>query len=72
MTKIEVYYLINLFVFLKLTSILTCWQHISRFMWKWELDPHLRPYVIQSGFYDEHHIEHITLDWGLITSLVER
>ncbi|XP_019080373.2 serine/threonine-protein phosphatase 7 long form homolog [Vitis vinifera] len=36
------------------------------------MDPRLRPYIIQSGFYGVYRIGHITLDWGLITSLVER
>ncbi|KAL6322018.1 hypothetical protein AAG906_003160 [Vitis piasezkii] len=37
-----------------------------------EMDPRLRPYIIQSGFYGVYRIGHITLDWGLITSLVEK
>ncbi|RVX07230.1 Serine/threonine-protein phosphatase 7 long form-like [Vitis vinifera] len=36
------------------------------------MDPRLRPYIIRSGFYGVYRIGHITLDWGLITSLVER
>ena len=36
------------------------------------MDSHLQPYIILSGFYGEYLIGHITLDWGLITSLVER
>ena len=36
------------------------------------MDPRLRPYIIQSGFYGVYRIGHITLDWGLIASLVER
>ena len=36
------------------------------------MDPRLRSYIIQSRFYGVYHIGHITLDWGLITSLVER
>ncbi|RVX10607.1 Serine/threonine-protein phosphatase 7 long form-like [Vitis vinifera] len=36
------------------------------------MDPRLRPYIIRSGFYGVYCIGHITLDWGLITSLVER
>ena len=46
MTKFEVYYLIDLFVFLQLALVLTYQQHISRFMWEWEMDPHRRPYII--------------------------
>ena len=72
MKKIAVYYLNDLFVFLQLASVLTCRQHISRFMREWEMDPHLRPYIIQSGFYSVYRIGHIILNWGLITSLVER
>ena len=72
MTKIEVYYLIDLFVFLQLALVLTYRQHISRFMREWEMDPHRRPYIIWVGFYGVYHIGHITLDWELITSLVER
>ena len=41
-------------------------------MQEWEMDPHLCLYAIWSGFYDVYRIEHITLDWGLITSLVKR
>ena len=37
-------------------------------MWEQELDPRIHPYVIWSSFYC---IGHITLDWGLITSLVD-
>ena len=29
-------------------------------------------YVIQFGFYGMYRIKHVTLDWALITSLVER
>ena len=36
------------------------------------MDPRLRPYIIRSGFYGVYRIGHITLDWGLITSLVEK
>ena len=36
------------------------------------MDPRLRSYIIQSRFYGVYHIGHITLDWGLITSLVEK
>ncbi|XP_010648970.1 serine/threonine-protein phosphatase 7 long form homolog [Vitis vinifera] len=56
----------------QLASVLTCRQHISRFMREWEMDPHLRPYIIRSRFYGVYRIGHITLDWGLITSLVEK
>ena len=35
------------------------------------MDPHLRSYIIRSGFYGVYRIGHITLDWGLINSLVE-
>ncbi|RVW84511.1 Serine/threonine-protein phosphatase 7 long form-like [Vitis vinifera] len=55
----------------QLASVLTC-RHISRFMREWEMDSRLRPYIIRSGFYGVYRIGHITLDWGLITSLVER
>ena len=72
MKKFGVYYLNYLFVFLQLASILTCRQHISRFMREWEMDPCFRPYIIRSRFYSVNRIGHITLDWGLITSLVER
>ncbi|RVX06235.1 Serine/threonine-protein phosphatase 7 long form-like [Vitis vinifera] len=56
----------------QLASVLTCRHHISRFMREWEMDSRLRPYIIRSGFYGVYRIGHITLDWGLITSLVER
>ena len=36
------------------------------------MDPRIRPYVILSGFYGLYHIKHVTLNWALITSLVER
>ena len=36
------------------------------------MDPRLRSYIIQSRFYGVYHIGHITLDWGLITGLVEK
>ncbi|KAJ9698914.1 hypothetical protein PVL29_007805 [Vitis rotundifolia] len=36
------------------------------------MDSCLRPYIIRSEFYVVYCIGHITLDWGLITSLVER
>ncbi|RVW12189.1 Serine/threonine-protein phosphatase 7 long form-like [Vitis vinifera] len=35
----------------QLASVLTCRQHISRFMREWEMDSRLRPYIIRSGFY---------------------
>ena len=41
-------------------------------MREWEMDPRLQPYIIRSGFYGVNRIGHIALDWGLITSLVER
>ncbi|RVX00515.1 Serine/threonine-protein phosphatase 7 long form-like [Vitis vinifera] len=56
----------------QLASVLTCRHIYLGFMREWEMDPHLRPYIIQSGFYGVYRIGHITLDWGLITSLVER
>ena len=36
------------------------------------MDPRIRLYVIRSSFYGLYHIGHVTLDWVLITSLVER
>ena len=35
------------------------------------MDPHLQPYIIRSRLYGVCRIGHITLDWGLITNLVE-
>ena len=72
MENFAVYYITDIFVFLQLTSVLNCRQHISRFMREWEMDSRLRPYIIRSGFYGVYRIGHITLNWGLITSLVER
>ena len=72
MKRNGVYYLNDLFVSLQFASVLTCRQHISRFMWEWEMDSRLRPYIIRSEFYGVYRIGHITLDWGLITNLVER
>ena len=36
------------------------------------MDPHICSYVIRSVFYGMYRIGHVTLDWALITSLVER
>ena len=36
------------------------------------MDPHIRLYVIRSGFDGLYRIERVTLDWGLITRLVKR
>ncbi|KAJ9672563.1 hypothetical protein PVL29_025969 [Vitis rotundifolia] len=41
-------------------------------MREWEMDPRIRRYVMQSGFYGVYRVRHISLDWPLITSLVER
>ena len=41
-------------------------------MREWEMDPRIWRYVMQSGFYGVYHVGHISLDWPLITSLVER
>ncbi|KAJ9671156.1 hypothetical protein PVL29_027237 [Vitis rotundifolia] len=41
-------------------------------MQEWEMDPRIRRYVMQSGFYDVYRVRHTSLDWPLITSLVER
>ena len=35
------------------------------------MDPRLQPYIIRSRLYGVCRIGHITLDWGLITNLVE-
>ena len=61
MKNFGVYYLNDLFVFLQLALVLTCRQHISRFMWEREIDPCLRPYIIRSKFYGIYRIRHITL-----------
>ena len=36
------------------------------------MDPRIWQYVMQFGFYGVYHVGHISLDWPLITSLVER
>ena len=36
------------------------------------MDPCIHPYVIRFGFYGLYRIGHVTLDWALMTSLVER
>ena len=36
------------------------------------MDPRIRRYVMQFGFYGVYCVGHISLDWSLITSLVER
>lgn len=35
-------------------------------------DDYLQPYIVQSGFYTFHQVDHIQPDWPLITALVER
>ena len=47
--------------------VLTC-QH--RFRREWVLDDHVCPYIIQSGFYVFHLVDHVKVDWPLITALV--
>ena len=41
-------------------------------MREWEMDPCIRRYVMQSGFYGVYSVKQISLDWPLIMSLVER
>ena len=41
-------------------------------MTMWRMDTRIRPYVIRDGFYGIYRLGHITIDWPLITSLVER
>ena len=36
------------------------------------MDPYIHPYVIRSDFYGMYRIRHVTLNWALITSLVEK
>ena len=36
------------------------------------MDPRPRPYIIRFRFCGVYRIGHITLDWGRITSLVQR
>ena len=36
------------------------------------MDPRIRQYVIESGFYGLYRIGYVTLDWALIISLVKR
>ena len=36
------------------------------------MDPRIRRYVMQSRFYGVYRVRHISLDWSLITSLVEQ
>ena len=38
----------------------------------WRMDIRIQPYVIRSGFYGIYRLGHISIDWPLITSLVER
>ena len=64
MKKFVVYYINDLFEFLQLALVLTCRQHISRFMREWEMDSRLRPYIIRSGFHSVYRIGHITLEIG--------
>ena len=51
---------------------MTCRQRLWTFMREWEMDPRIRRYVMQSGFYGVYRVGHISLDWPLIMSLVER
>ena len=63
--------LFNWFIcILQLTSVLTCRQHISRFIIEWEMDPHICPYVIRFGFYVVYRIGCITLDWDWLLVLL--
>ena len=55
-----------------LHQVLTCRQRLWTFMQEWEMDPPIRRYVMQFGFYGVYRVRHISLDWPLITSLVER
>ncbi|KAL6328847.1 hypothetical protein AAG906_003864 [Vitis piasezkii] len=55
-----------------LNQVLACRQRLWTFMREWEMDPRIRRYVIQSGFYGVYRVGHISLDWPLITSLIER
>ncbi|RVX16716.1 Serine/threonine-protein phosphatase 7 long form-like [Vitis vinifera] len=52
--------------------VLTCRQRLWTFMQEWEMDPPIRRYVMQFGFYGVYRVRHISLDWPLIMSLVER
>ncbi|KAL6324769.1 hypothetical protein AAG906_018296 [Vitis piasezkii] len=55
----HIYYLTDIFVFLQLASILTCRQHISRFMREWEMDFRLRIHGLPiTGTCD--------IDWSLL------
>ncbi|RVW13365.1 Serine/threonine-protein phosphatase 7 long form-like [Vitis vinifera] len=51
---------------LQLNRVLTCQQHLWTFMREWEMDPRIRRYVMQSGFYGVYRVGHISLDWPLI------
>ena len=42
------------------------------FLSLWRMDPHIRPYVIHTGFYGIYRLGHIIIDWPLITSLIKR
>ena len=42
------------------------------FLSLWRMDPRICPYVIHAGFYGIYRLGHITIDWPLITCLVER
>ncbi|KAL6347811.1 hypothetical protein AAG906_026340 [Vitis piasezkii] len=53
-----------------LNRVLTCRQRLWTFMREWEMDPRIRRYVMQSGFYGVYRVGHISLDWPLITSLM--
>ena len=45
---------------------------VRAFMTMWRMDIRIRPYVIRAGFYGIYRLGHLTIDWPLITSLVER
>ena len=50
-------------------SVLTCRHRMRR---EWVLDDHVRPYIIQSGFYVFHRVGYVKVDWPLITASVKR
>ncbi|CAN0899468.1 Serine/threonine-protein phosphatase 7 long form homolog [Linum grandiflorum] len=53
-------------------GVIKCRQMSGAMMRDWQFDPRLRPYLIQSGFYEFHKLGFIPLDWPLLTALVER
>lgn len=54
------------------TGVLKVRPRLGAVMKEWQMDPRIRRFVIQSGFYGLYRVGYVPLDWPLITALVER